>query len=129
MSLYLYKFYQDSSCNSMDISKNDLKDKNFISNAVTNFMDDNSLDEYNNKFSHFVHSIKHNDPLISIIINNKVYLFNYDEFYMYIENKLRKYKELDENELQMIVNLPDHCKNKIIQLYNVTLKSIKKIVI
>ena len=48
---------------------------------------------------------------------------------MYIENKLRKYKELDENELQMIVNLPDHCKNKIIQLYNVTLKSIKKIVI
>ena len=129
MSLYLCKFYEDISCNTMDNTKNDFKDENFVSNAVTNFMDNNSLDEYNITFSHFVHSIRHNEPLISLIINNKVQLFNYDEFYTYIEIRLRKYKELDENELQIIANLPDDFKFKIIKLYNHTLKIIKKIFI
>jgi hypothetical protein len=129
MSLYLLKFYKDISCNKMDIMKNDDKLRQNISTAVTNFMDNNSVHEYNNKFSHFVHSIKHNEPLIPLFINNQIQLFNHNDFYAYIENKLKKYRELDENELQIIANLPDDFKCKIIKLYNHVLKTIKKIVI
>ena len=129
MSLFLCNFYQDISNNIIKINDIDYKNNDSISNIVTNFINNSSMNEDNNTFSHFVHSIKHNEPIISLIINNRIHLFNYEEFYIYIKNKLNSYKQLDETELEIVNNLPDNFKYKIIKLFNQTLTNIKKIVI